>query len=242
MVQLHFMMWKLWDLPLLYNTHFHHSSTSICMIWWSHIEVGQRDVFQLAPWWRNQMETFSALLALCAGNSPVTGEFPTKRPVTRSFDVFFNLRLNKRFSKQSWGWWFETPSRSLWRHCNDWDNHGHGDNQLEIHMPITRNRNHQQYSQYWWSNQEPSIENIWYVNITRPIIFQFFIYLTSFVVAILIKFNCFTIPFFPNLEDKSVVPKLTTRDNDHCWWTLFSSVRPVDANIYVGKNNHHWYR
>ena len=56
---------------------------------------------------------------LCAGNSPVTGEFPSQRPVTRSFDVFFDLRLNKRLSKQSWGWWFETPSRSLWRHCND---------------------------------------------------------------------------------------------------------------------------
>ena len=62
---------------------------------------------------------FSALLALCVGNSPVTGEFPSQRPVTRSFDVFFDLRLNKRLSKQSWGWWLETPSRSLWRHCND---------------------------------------------------------------------------------------------------------------------------
>ena len=55
---------------------------------------------------------------LCAGNSPVTGEFPTQRPVTRRFDVFFDLRLNKRLSKQSWHWWFETPSCSLWRHCN----------------------------------------------------------------------------------------------------------------------------
>ena len=43
--------------------------------------------------------------------------FPSQRPVTRSFGVFFYLRLNKRLSKQSWGWWFETPSRSLWRHC-----------------------------------------------------------------------------------------------------------------------------
>ena len=47
------------------------------------------------------------------------GEFPTQRPVTRSFDVFFDLRLNKRLSKQPWGWWFETLSWSLWRHCND---------------------------------------------------------------------------------------------------------------------------
>ena len=38
-------------------------------------------------WWRHQMETFSALLAICAGNSPVTGEFPAQRPVTRSFDI-----------------------------------------------------------------------------------------------------------------------------------------------------------
>ena len=69
-------------------------------------------------WWRHQMETSSALLALCAGNSPVTDEFPTQRPVTRSFDVFFDLHLNKRLSKQSWGWCFETPSLSLWRHCD----------------------------------------------------------------------------------------------------------------------------
>ena len=60
-------------------------------------------------WWRHQMDTFSALLAICAGNSPVMW----------SFDVFLDLRLNKRLSKQAWGWWFETPSCSLWRHCND---------------------------------------------------------------------------------------------------------------------------
>ena len=46
------------------------------------------------------------------------GEFPAQRPVTRSFDVYFDLCLNKRLSKQSWGWWFETPSCSLWRHHN----------------------------------------------------------------------------------------------------------------------------
>ena len=60
-------------------------------------------------WWRHQMETFSALLAICAGNSPVTGELPSQRPVTRSFEVFFDLCLNKRLSQKSWGWWFETP-------------------------------------------------------------------------------------------------------------------------------------
>ena len=44
------------------------------------------------------------------------GEFPTQRPVARSFDVFFDLRLNKRLSKQSWGWWLRRP---LWRHRNE---------------------------------------------------------------------------------------------------------------------------
>ena len=65
------------------------------------------------------METFSALLAICAGNSPVSGEFPAQRPVTRSFDVFFDVRLIKRLSKHSRGWWFETLSHPLWRHHNE---------------------------------------------------------------------------------------------------------------------------
>ena len=66
-------------------------------------------------WWRNQMETLSALLALCAGNWLVTDEIPAQRPVTPSFDIFFDLRLNNRLSKQSWGRRFETLSRPLWR-------------------------------------------------------------------------------------------------------------------------------
>ena len=77
-------------------------------------------VHNCISWWRHQMEAFSTSLALCAGNSPITGEFPAQRPVTRSFDVFFDLCLNKRLSKQSWGWWFETLSRPLWRYRNDW--------------------------------------------------------------------------------------------------------------------------
>ena len=74
-------------------------------------------------WWRHQMETFSAWLALCAGNSPVTGEFSAQRPVTRSFDVSSDLRVNKRLYKQSCGWWFETPTSLLWRHRNAISNH-----------------------------------------------------------------------------------------------------------------------
>ena len=53
--------------------------------------------FMTMIWWRHQMETFSALLPICAGNSPVPGEFPTQRPVTLSFGVYFDLRPNK--------WW-----------------------------------------------------------------------------------------------------------------------------------------
>ena len=72
----------------------------------------------LITWWRHQMKAFSALLTLCEGNPPITCGFPSQRPVTRSFDVFFDLCLNKRLS-QSGRRWFETPPRSLWRHCND---------------------------------------------------------------------------------------------------------------------------
>ena len=79
-----------------------------------------------ATWWRHQMETFSALLALCAGNSTVSGEFPAQRPVTQSFDVFFDLRLTKQLSKHSWGWWFEKLSFPLWRHFNEYAKRFHG--------------------------------------------------------------------------------------------------------------------
>ena len=72
----------------------------------------------ISSWWHHQIKTISALLAICAGNSPVPDEFPAQRPVTRSFHVFFDLRLDKRLSKHSWGWWFETLSRPLWCHSN----------------------------------------------------------------------------------------------------------------------------
>ena len=59
------------------------------------------------------METFLALMAFCAGNSQVTGEFPAQKLVTRSFDVFFDLRLNQLLSKQWRRLWFKTPPLSL---------------------------------------------------------------------------------------------------------------------------------
>ena len=61
---------------------------------------------------------FRATGPLC-GEFTGPGDFPTHRPVTRSFDIFVDLRLNKRLSKQPSGWWFETPSWPLWRQCND---------------------------------------------------------------------------------------------------------------------------
>ena len=65
-----------------------------------------------------EMETFSVLLALCEGNPPVICGFSSQRPVSWSFGVFYDLRLNKQLNKQSIHRWIETPSHSLWRHCN----------------------------------------------------------------------------------------------------------------------------
>ena len=67
--------------------------------------------YQGSPLWRHQMETFSTLLALCAGISPFTGEFPSQSTITRSFDVFFDLRLDIRLNKH----WFLVSMRCLVR-------------------------------------------------------------------------------------------------------------------------------
>ena len=76
-------------------------------------------VFPFTSWWHHQMEEFSRF------TGPLCGDFTGARwiPLTKasdpSFDVLFDLCLNKRLSKVSWGWWFETLSCPLWRHCND---------------------------------------------------------------------------------------------------------------------------
>ena len=75
-------------------------------------QSGRNHLYSSCSWWRHQMEIFSALLAIWAGNSPA------QRPVTWSFDVYFDLRPNKRLSKQSLGWWFETLLPPLLRHRN----------------------------------------------------------------------------------------------------------------------------
>ena len=99
-------------------------NTDVCVVYcyrfyssWP-IDASLAPSIYLSPWWRHQVETFSALLAFCEGNPPLNDGFPPQRPVTRSFDIFFDVRLNKRLIKQTRCRWFETPWRSLWRHCN----------------------------------------------------------------------------------------------------------------------------
>ena len=94
-------------------------------------------------WWRYQMETFSALLAICAGNSPVTGEYPVQRPVTRSFDALFDLRLKKRLCKQWYSWWLDTPSHPLWCQCNVYISPLVSSKRIAIHLQFAK------IPQYW---------------------------------------------------------------------------------------------
>ena len=94
---------------------------------------------------RHKMETLSALLAICAGISSVTDDIPAQRPVTWSFDVFFELRPNKRLSKLWGGWWFEMPSRPLLRHCNN--------------MPTTQIKS----NQIFYSPHKIHMVHTWYI-------------------------------------------------------------------------------
>ena len=93
---------------------------------------------------------FRVISPLC-GEFTGPGEFPTQRPVTRSFDVFFELRLSKRLSKQPWGWWFETPSWSLWRHCNAI--RGKNRNHKIVALSSTRSRQIALLTRVWWTLQ-----------------------------------------------------------------------------------------
>ena len=89
--------------------------------WWpcSYRHQGQFPTYDCACMMPSSYGNISALLALGKGNQPVTGWFSSQRPVTLSFDVFLDLRVNKHLRKQSRLQWFETPSRSLWRLCNE---------------------------------------------------------------------------------------------------------------------------
>ena len=105
---------------LLYAYRFFHGTFDTRMF--SNVKLFIRGTFgafcPLRPTINGNIFHVTGLLSFWAGNSPITSEIPAQRPVAWSFDVFFDLRQNKRLSKKSWGWWFETPSRSLWRHCD----------------------------------------------------------------------------------------------------------------------------
>ena len=87
------------------------------------ISVGHFERRWLLEWSRTGFIRSVFMMTSSNGNifrvtGPLCGEFTGQRPVTRSFGVFFYLRLNKRLSKQSRGWWFDMPSHPWWRHCN----------------------------------------------------------------------------------------------------------------------------
>ena len=133
----------------------------------------------------------SALLAICAENSPVPGEFPTQRPVTQSFDFYFDLRLNNWLFKQLWGWWFETLLCPLWHHGNVTENvmpaaaichtyhatiiscHCHtidvGSSYLSHHHP--KLINHKMYFTAWWFCESNSSE-VLYFNSNFPEVYS----------------------------------------------------------------------
>ena len=90
----------------LSNQCFYHCAL---MTSYAVIELCEHRCFGNVTWWRHQMETFSALLAICAQKGQWRG----------ALIFFFDLRVKKQLSKQWWGWWFETLSRPLWRHRND---------------------------------------------------------------------------------------------------------------------------
>ena len=106
------------------------------------------------------------------GESPATGEFPVQRPVTTSFDVFFDLFQNKRLRKQWWGWWFEKPSCPLWRHC---DAEGHF---IKTTLRITIFRSVHPYTfQYIHTRVSEQIDghialNNRYMNVNTPEIYR----------------------------------------------------------------------
>ena len=91
-----FMILYLFCLYCFYHVLAIQSQYILCLLC-TDICTDQSVAWDNYTWRRHQMEIFSALLAICAGYSPAAGEFPARRPMTRSFDVLFDLRLNKRW-------------------------------------------------------------------------------------------------------------------------------------------------
>ena len=99
---------QLWYWPLTMNRPLPSTTT----------ELRWKEYMHFFSWWRHQMETFPALLAHCAGNSPIPVDSPHKGQWRGALMFSLICAHNKRLSKEPWGWWFKTPSGSLWRHCN----------------------------------------------------------------------------------------------------------------------------
>ena len=132
--------------------------------------------YELTSWWRHQMETFSALLAICAGNSSVSGEFPAQRPVTRSFDVSLICPLNKRLSKHSWSWWFETLSRLFWRHRNDENIHTHSI-RTHQHSPSANSQIHTVLYMIY------ELQDLWILWCDHPGMYNYFSYYSDVIMS-----------------------------------------------------------
>ena len=106
------------SLPIISYQYWGWIFYNLWSVWWDVLCDLSTILNYFISWWHHQMETFSSLLALCERNSPVTGEFPSQRPVAQSFEVFFDLLQNKGMCKESRRRWFEMPLRSLRCHCN----------------------------------------------------------------------------------------------------------------------------
>ena len=170
----------------------------------------------LMAWGRHEMETFSALLAICEGNSPVPGEFPAQRPVTRSLDVFMVLHPNKRLGKQWLGWWFETPSCPIGRHRND--SLKHGSWQVLILRNVRR-------------NSLKMVSNFFYIQKTNSL-FHIYFYFENAVNTYNIHIPWLTLCFntlgpdqtFVILETTSLSQRLLYRFNWTFHWNLPTGV------------------
>ena len=163
-------------------------------------------------WWRHQMETFSALLALCTGNSPVTGELPSQRPLTQNFDVSLICALNTRLSKQSW-------AGDLRRHRPNYDvvvmmMSGHG-NILRINGPSWR-----EFTNVRWILLPNTHQ--WYGALVFPLLFAWK------CVEQIVKLSV--------IWDAAALMKLLFVYFDLLWANVFifnsiNSLRPADAHM-----------
>ena len=118
--------------PFMYHVFIYLMTYPSCTVWFNVNKTNICDTYGIGPlcngdsntkkhnWFMvtSSNETFFVLLALCAGNSLVTRQFPLTKANDAELWCFFDLRLGKQLSKQSKHWWFEMPLHSLWCHCN----------------------------------------------------------------------------------------------------------------------------